>query len=565
MEANSGRVAIFMAWPYANGPLHLGHVAGNCLPADIQYKYERSRGRKVLMCSGSDEHGTPITLTAEQDGIMPQEVVDKFHEINSKSLADLGCSWVDNVDPRGVEYGGALYNRTSDPLHKDIVRDVFLQLLEAGYLERKTMQQYCSVSEGKVRFLPDRYVEGICPNCDFEGARGDQCDNCGRTLDPQDLRDIKCRICSDTPEFRDSEHFFLKFTNFQDYLGNWIETQSHWRTNVKNFSKAYVQNGLKDRAITRDIDWGIPVPIEGYENKRIYVWFEAVIGYLSASIEWSESKENRNWEDFWTGNSKAYYFMGKDNIPFHTIIWPAILTGYGNLNLPYDVPANEYLQLEGLKFSTSRDWAVWLPEYLDKYEPDPLRYVLTAIMPETSDSDFTWDQYKRLNNDELVATFGNLVHRTLSMLNRNFNSTIPEKPEQLDPESIQILEFANEELKNVASNIESCKFKLALDSAMKIARNANQYLDNKKPWHTVKISIDETQKTLWVSIAILNCLKIALYPFLPFTSQKLHNMLGYDNKIDLAGWNWQPEDLISGAVLPKPKPLFKKIEIEDED
>jgi methionyl-tRNA synthetase len=502
------------------------------------------------MVSGSDTHGTPITLQAEKTGKSPNDIVETFHN-----------EFLNNWEKFGISFD--LFTSTRTNNHASVVQNIFNTLLEKDHIYKASMSQAFCPNDN--RFLPDRYVEGICPNCDFEGARGDQCDNCGRTLDPQDLRDIKCRICSDTPEFRDSEHFFLKLTNFQDYLGNWIETQSHWRTNVKNFSKAYVQNGLKDRAITRDIDWGIPVPIEGYENKRIYVWFEAVIGYLSASIEWSESKENRNWEDFWTGNSKAYYFMGKDNIPFHTIIWPAILTGYGNLNLPYDVPANEYLQLEGLKFSTSRDWAVWLPEYLDKYEPDPLRYVLTAIMPETSDSDFTWDQYKRLNNDELVATFGNLVHRTLSMLNRNFNSTIPEKPEQLDPESIQILEFANEELKNVASNIESCKFKLALDSAMKIARNANQYLDNKKPWHTVKISIDETQKTLWVSIAILNCLKIALYPFLPFTSQKLHNMLGYDNKIDLAGWNWQPEDLISGAVLPKPKPLFKKIEIEDED
>ena len=543
-------ILVSVAWPYANGSIHLGQAVGCYLPADIFARYHRLKGNNVLMVSGSDTHGTPITLQAEKTGKSPNEIVETFHN-----------EFLNNWEKFGISFD--LFTSTRTNNHASVVQNIFNTLLEKDHIYKASMSQAFCPNDN--RFLPDRYVEGICPNCDFEGARGDQCDNCGRTLDPQDLRDIKCGICSDTPEFRDSEHFFLKLTNFQDYLGNWLETQSHWRTNVKNFSKAYVQNGLKDRAITRDIDWGIPVPIEGYENKRIYVWFEAVIGYLSASIEWSESKENRNWEDFWTGNSKSYYFMGKDNIPFHTIIWPAILTGYGNLNLPYDVPANEYLQLEGLKFSTSRDWAVWLPEYLDKYEPDPLRYVLTAIMPETSDSDFTWAQYKRLNNDELVATFGNLVHRTLSMLNRNFNSIIPEQPEQLDPESIQILEFANEELKNVASNIESCKFKLALDSAMKIARNTNQYLDNKKPWHTVKTSIDETQKTLWVSIAILNCLKIALYPFLPFTSQKLHNMLGYDNKIDLVGWNWKPEDLISGAVLPKPKPLFKKIEIDDED
>ncbi len=543
-------ILVAVAWPYANGSIHLGQAAGCYLPADIFARYHRLKGNNVLMVSGSDSHGTPITLQAEKTGKSPNDIVETFHD-----------EFLNNWEKFGISFD--LFTSTRTNNHAGVVEKIFNKLLEKGHIYKSSMSQpFCSNDN---RFLPDRYVEGVCPNCDFEGARGDQCDNCGRTLDPQDLRDIKCGICSDTPTFRDTEHFFLKLTDFQDSLENWIETKNHWRTNVKNFSKAYVQNGLKDRAITRDINWGVPVPIAGYENKRIYVWFEAVIGYLSASIEWSESKTNRNWEDFWTGNSKAYYFMGKDNIPFHTIIWPAILTGYGNLNLPYDVPANEYLQLEGLKFSTSRDWAVWLPEYLDKYEPDPLRYVLTAIMPETSDSDFTWQQYKRLNNDELVATFGNLVHRILSMVNRNFDSKIPEKPSQLDPESIQLLAFAHEGLKNVASNIELCKFKLALDSAMKIARNANQYLDNKKPWHTIKTSIEETEKTLWVSLAILNCLKIALYPFLPFTSETLHNMLGYESKSDSGGWNWQPEDLVSGSLLPKPKPLFKKIDIDDED
>ena len=542
-------ILVAVAWPYANGSIHLGQAVGCYLPADIFARYHRLKGNNVLMVSGSDSHGTPITLQAEKTGKSPNDIVESYHN-----------EFLNNWEKFGISFD--LFTSTKTENHANVVQKIFNKLLEKGHIYKSSMSQpFCAKDN---RFLPDRYVEGVCPNCNFEGARGDQCDNCGRTLDPQDLKEIKCRICSDTPEFRDSEHFFLKLTDFQDSLGDWIETQNHWRTNVKNFSKAYIQNGLKDRAITRDINWGVPVPVKGYENKRIYVWFEAVIGYLSASIEWSESQKTRNWEDFWTQDSKSYYFMGKDNIPFHTIIWPAILTGYEDLNLPYDVPANEYLQLEGLKFSTSRDWAVWLPEYLDKYEPDPLRYVLTAIMPETSDSDFTWEQYKRLNNDELVATFGNLVHRTLSMLNRNFNSEIPEKPDQLDNESIQLLEFASKELENVASNIELCKFKLALASAMKIARNANQYLDSKKPWHTVKTSADETKKTLWVALAIVNCLKIALYPFLPFTSAKLHNMLGYDNEIDSSGWSWQPEDLMSGSVLPKPQPLFKKIDIDDE-
>ena len=472
-------ILVAVAWPYANGSIHLGQAAGCYLPADIFARYHRLKGNNVLMVSGSDSHGTPITLQAEKTGKSPNDIVETFHN-----------EFLNNWEKFGISFD--LFTSTRTNNHAEVVEKIFNKLLEKGHIYKSSMSQpFCSNDN---RFLPDRYVEGVCPNCDFEGARGDQCDNCGRTLDPQDLRDIKCGICSDTPTFRDTEHFFLKLTDFQDSLENWIETKNHWRTNVKNFSKAYVQNGLKDRAITRDINWGVPVPIAGYENKRIYVWFEAVIGYLSASIEWSESKTNRNWEDFWTGNSKAYYFMGKDNIPFHTIIWPAILTGYGNLNLPYDVPANEYLQLEGLKISTSRDWAVWLPEYLDKYEPDPLRYVLTAIMPETSDSDFTWQQYKRLNNDELVATFGNLVHRTLSMVNRNFDSKIPQKPSQLDPESIQLLAFAHEGLKNVASNIELCKFKLALDSAMKIARNANQYLDNKNLGTQLKLQLKKQKK-----------------------------------------------------------------------
>jgi len=542
-------ILVAVAWPYANGSIHLGQAAGCYLPADIFARYHRLKGNNVLMVSGSDSHGTPITLQAEKTGKSPDDIVSAFHN-----------EFLDNWDKFGISFD--LFTSTRTENHSSVVKKIFNKLLEKGHIYKSIMSQpFCQQDN---RFLPDRYVEGICPNCDFEGARGDQCDNCGRTLDPEDLKNIRCRICSSMPEFRDSEHFFLKLTDFQDSLGKWIDTKKYWRANVKNFSKSYVQKGLKDRAITRDIDWGVSVPIEGYESKRIYVWFEAVIGYLSASIEWAELNKGK-WEDFWTGDSRAYYFMGKDNIPFHTIIWPAILTGYENLNLPYDVPANEYLQLEGLKFSTSRDWAVWLPEYLDKYEPDPLRYVLTAIMPETSDSDFTWEQYKRLNNDELLATFGNLVHRTLTMLNRNFDSKIPQRPDELDPDSSELLKFANERLKDVAVNIELCKFKLALDSAMKIARNANQYLDNKKPWHTIKSSVAETEKTLWVSLSILNCLKIALHPFLPFTAEKLHLMLGYQDEVTLSGWSWDPDDLVSGSILPKPKPLFKKLDIDSED
>ena len=430
MDANPERVAIFMAWPYANGPLHLGHVAGNCLPADIQYKYERARGRKVLMCSGSDEHGTPITLTAEQEGVSPQEVVDRFHEINTKSLADLGCSWVDNVDPRGVEFGGALYNRTSDPSHKEIVREVFLNLLDSGFLEKTTMQQYCSITDGQVRFLPDRYVEGTCPICNADGARGDQCDDCGGTYEANELLNPVSKLDpSAKVEIRDTDHMFFRLDMFQEHLAERYEIQSKfWKPNVRAMTKNWLDMGLRPRAVTRDIEWGISLPLDGDEwaSKRVYVWFEAVQGYYSCARIWANRyashaghpKGEDAWESWWKVSSegnipKHIYFMGKDNIPFHTVIWPAMLMGYGNLNLPYDVPANEYVNMEEKKISTSRNWVVNLKDYLERYEPDPLRFSLASIMPETSDSNFSWSEYVRRNNDELVATFGNLVHLSL--------------------------------------------------------------------------------------------------------------------------------------------------------
>ena len=385
----SERILVAVAWPYANGSIHLGHVAGAYLPADIFARYHRARGNDVMMVSGSDAHGTPVTLTAEQRGITPEQVFSEYQD-----------EFLDNWHRLGITFD--LFTSTHTKNHEKVSQEIFLSLYDKGFIYRDMMSQPFCVKNN--RFLADRYVEGTCPNCGSTGARGDQCDHCGRTLDPKDLINLICKLCGEVPVIKETEHFFLKLSVFEDELLSWVEQQKHWKPNVRNLTIGYLKGGLRDRAITRDIEWGVPVPLKGFEKKRIYVWFEAVIGYLSASKEFSKiSGQPDKWKEFWKQDAKAYYFMGKDNIPFHTVIWPAMLSGCGGYNLPYDVPANEYLNLEGMKLSTSRNWAVWLKDYLDRYEPDPLRYVIAAGMPETSDSDFSWKEYIRRNNDELVC------------------------------------------------------------------------------------------------------------------------------------------------------------------
>ena len=541
----SERILVAVAWPYSNGSLHLGQVAGAFLPPDIFARYHRMRGNEVLMVSGSDAHGTPVTLAAEERGISPEQISSKYQ-----------AEFIDNWERLGISFD--LFTTTHTQNHTEVAQDIFLTLHKNGYIYLDTMlQPYCETDR---RFLADRYVEGTCPNCGAEGARGDQCDSCGRTLDPQDLIDMVCKICRNSPVIRETEHFFLKLSAFEGPLLEWARTQAHWRPNVRNFTISFLEGGLHDRAITRDIEWGVPVPLDGYEGKRIYVWFEAVIGYLSATKEWAQRESGPDrWKDFWQSESRAYYFIGKDNIPFHTIIWPAILMGYGGLNLPYDVPANEFLNLEGLKLSTSRDWAVWLPDYLDRYEPDPLRYVLAAGMPETSDSDFSWREYIRRNNDELVATYGNLVHRTLTMVYRNFEGKVPE-PETLDELGNGLLQRAHQHFKDTGANIEACRFRLALQSAMALAQAANRYLDQKAPWQAMRTRRDDAATTLWVILTVINCLKTQLYPFLPFSSEKLHRMLGFEGGVQDAGWSWKPDSLEPGQTLTEPEPLFAKLD-----
>ena len=545
------RIFIGVAWPYANGSLHLGQIAGAYLPPDIFARYHRTKGNEVLMVSGSDEHGTPITIKAEQEGKRPGEIATKYHHEFLEAWQKLGISF-------------DLFTHTDTANHAEVSQDIFLTLLNKGYIYKDTVSQpFCPRCQ---RFLPDRYIEGTCPHCSFSGARGDQCDECGQPLNPAELIDPRCRLCGTTPEFKDSEHFFLRLSAFQDRLLSWVREQKHWRPNVLNFTMRYLERGLKDRAITRDIDWGVPIPLPGYESKRIYVWFEAVIGYLSASKEWAQSTGNaERWRDFWQDEKvKSYYFIGKDNIPFHTIIWPAMLMGYGGLNLPYDVPANEYLTIEGKKLSSSRNWAVWLPDYLSRYEPDPLRYLLSINMPETGDADFSWHEFVRRNNDELVATYGNLVHRVLTFVYRSFDGCVP-VPGELDIRSQAIMEQAKDTLNTMDKLLYRCHFREAIRSAMSLAQETNRYLEEKSPWKVIKEDRQAAANSLYVALCLISHLKTMLYPFLPFSSQKLHEFLGFKGNVGDDGW--QLTLPAPGQKLLPPKPLFSKLDeklVEEE-
>ncbi|MFC2056356.1 methionine--tRNA ligase [Chloroflexota bacterium] len=567
----SERIFVGVAWPYANGPLHLGHIAGAYLPADIFARYHRIKGNEVLMVSGSDQHGTPITIRAEQEGKNPSEIAAKYHQQFLDSWQKLGISF-------------DLFTNTGTANHAEVTQDIFLTLLNKGYIYKDTTTQpYCPQCK---RFLPDRYVVGTCPYCKSQNARGDQCDACGKPLSTTELIDAHCRICNSAPEFRDSVHLFLKLTAFEDRLADWVKKQEQWRPNVFMLTQRYLKEGLRDRAITRDINWGVPVPVEGFENKRIYVWFEAVIGYLSATKEWAKSKGNdEKWHSFWQGEAKGYYFIGKDNIPFHTLIWPAILMGYGDgdLNLPYDVPSNEFLTIEGRKLSTSQNWAVWLSDYLSRYDPDPLRYLLSINMPETGDTDFSWREFIRRNNNELVATYGNLINRVLTFTYRNFDGRVPKHSKYdeirkylnldkdlgttniLDKSSIDMIEDAKMLFREMDDRLSRCQFKQAIMTAMQVSHETNQYLDEKSPWQTIKTERQAAADSLYVALYVISCLQTALYPFLPFSSQKLHEYLGFDGKVE--DYGWQPTVPEPRQKLLEPKPLFVKLdkELADEE
>ena len=543
------RIFIGVAWPYANGPLHMGHIAGCYLAADIFARYHRMKGNEVLMVSGSDAHGTPITIRADQEGVEPSVILDRYH-----------AQFLDTWQRLGITFD--LFTTTHTENHQRVVQDIFKRLQEQDYIYADTMLlAHCA---GCSRFLPDRYVEGTCPHCGNDRARGDQCDNCGHTLDPIELVEPRCSICGQTPDFRDSEHFFLRLSAFEQPLLDWIGDKEFWRPNVANSTRGFLQGGLKDRAISRDLTWGVPLPMEGYEAKRIYVWFEAVIGYLSAAVEWAERSGNPNaWEDFWKdAETKAYYFIGKDNIPFHSIIWPAMIMAYGGLNLPYDVPANEFLSLENRKFSTSQNWALWVPDYLDRYDPDPLRYMLSINMPETGDTDFSWNEFVRRNNDELVATYGNLVNRVLRFTYRNFDGQVPVDPAPPEDAEVALLDSARQAITDVDNSLYHTRFRAGISRAFALAQESNRYLDSRAPWQSIKTDRADAARSLGTAIQVLNCLKVILSPYLPFTSQKLHEFLGFDGDVSAEPWDFDSlvGSIRPGAPLRNPSALYTKLD-----
>jgi methionyl-tRNA synthetase len=527
--------------------LHAGHLAGAYLPADIFARFQRMRGNRVLMVSGSDSHGTPVTVRAEQEGTTPEAVFHRYHQ-----------SFLETFEGFGISFD--IFTSTDTPNHIEVTQDLFLRMLKQGDLYEADQELLYDSVAG--RFLPDRYVEGICPRCNFDGARGDQCDNCGSTLDALELINPRSKLSDATPERRKSRHFFLRLTAFTERLTKWIEQPEHdgWRPHVRNFTLGMLREGLIDRSITRDITWGVPIPLGGYESKRIYVWFEAVIGYLSATKEWAATNGNpEGWKAWWTDPAaRTVYFIGKDNVPFHTVIWPAMLMADGGLNLPSDVPANQYLTMSGSKASKSRGGVVWLPDYLERYDPDPFRYALAASMPETSDADFTWAEYVRRNNDELVARWGNLVNRVLTITRRNFDGRVPRAPATLSAESQALLARVDAAFDSVGADYDRVQMRRALTGAMEVAGAANQYLDARAPWQAVKADRDHAAETLHVALNVISGLITMLNPVLPFTTQKAWEYLGHEGSVGIAGWRRTP--VLGGTVLPEPGPLYRKLD-----
>jgi methionyl-tRNA synthetase len=544
-------------------------VVGFAVPADVLARFERMRGSKVLMASGTDEHGTPITYEADKQGIPPREFADRNNALIVEDLVRLGMTY-------------DIFTRTTTANHYRVTQDLFLKLYEKGYLVKKTQLGAFDPATG--RTLPDRYIEGKCPICGYPEARGDQCDNCGNQLDPTDLINPHQRGSDAPVEFRETEHFFFDLPAFGERLTEWIESHRDWRPNVRKYSLEFVRN-LKPRAITRDLDWGVPVPLPGWEDnpsKKIYVWFDAVIGYLSASIEWAIQRgEPDAWKDWWQSpDSTHYYVMGKDNITFHTVLWPAILMGAGELHLPDEIVASEFLHMEGKKFSTSRGQVIYVRDMLDRYDPDPLRYYLMIAGPENQDTDFTWAEFIRRNNDELVATWGNLVHRTLVNAHRNFGG-VPE-PGPLTAGDETLIREVEGALDFVEQQLGEARFQNALKYAMGLASRVNVYLGTEQPWHTIKTDRERAGTVLYVALRCVDNLKTMLTPFLPFSSQRLHAMLGYEDVIapqpetrvfsedgtshtvitgEYEAVNrWRASELKAGRKLPAPEPLFKRLD-----
>ena len=539
------RILVCVAWPYANGMIHVGHVTGSILPADIFTRFNRLAGNETLMVSGSDMHGAPITVSADKEGVSPETIANRYHEANAKAIMDLGIDF-------------DLYTHTHTLNHQEATTEVFLKLLEKGHLVKdSTPQFFCPSCK---RFLPDRYVEGTCPHCKYERARGDQCDSCGMDLNAEQLVDARCQLCGGVPELRDTEHYFLKLSHFTDDLIRYAESSNHWRPHVRSFTVNVLKEGLKDRPITRDISWGVPVPVPGFDEKRIYVWFEAVIGYLSATKEWANTEGRpEDWRRFWEDREcRSYYFLGKDNIIFHTIIWPAMLLGHGGLNLPYDVPANQYMNLGGQKFSKSMGVSIDLQSLLGKFKPDVVRYYLSANMPETKDSEFSWEDLAQRVNNELVATYGNFLHRALSFTYKNYGK-IPEKGD-MDDRDRDALKRVEDAGKEVSAALAACEFRRALKGVMDLAQFGNQYFDAVAPWSLVGTDKARCGTVLHVSLLISKTLAVLAYPFMPFSSEAIWKQLCMDSTIEETGWKTLEMPLNEGRELQKPSPQFAKVE-----
>ena len=581
----SENILVAVAWPYANSEIHVGNITGSYLPADIFTRYQRLVGNNVVMVSGSDAHGTPVTVRADAEGTTPVQVYQKYH-----------AGFLELFQKLGLAYD--LYTSTHTENHFKVSQSIFLALQKNNYLYTERQQQWFAASQG--RFLPDRYVEGTCYICGYNNARGDQCDSCGSLLDASQLIEPRSKIDGTRPELRETEHFYLDLGALEPAIVEFLrQREGYWRPNVLRQSLGQIlADGLHGRAITRDLDWGIPVPVPGWEGKCLYVWFEAVIGYLSAAIEWAHiTGDPQSWEKWWFDPSaKSYYFIGKDNIPFHAVIWPAQLAGAGewfgklfeehadtHLTLPFDVPANEFMNLEGKKISGSRNWAVWGRDFLSRYDPDPLRYYLTANMPESKDTDWDWEDFVRRNNDELVATWGNLANRVLAFCYKQWDGSVPAEIGELRPEDREILAVVEAGFQSVGEHLAGVRLRAALNEALRLAGEVNKYLDKTAPWFEIKQDKANASKSVYTALRAIDSLKILFAPFIPFSSEKLHSYLGYtqplfgsqftETQTDKLGEHtvlrylpgpqqaqWKPSQLQPGQALVQPEPLFRKLE-----
>ena len=550
---NPARYTITAALPYTNGPIHIGHLAGVYVPADIYARYQRLIGKDVAFVCGSDEHGVAISMKAKKEGITPKDVIDKYHAIIKKSFIDFGITF-DN------------YSRTSAEIHHKTASDFFVKLYEQGdFIEETTAQLY---DEKAKQFLADRFVIGTCPRCGHEEAYGDQCENCGSTLNATDLINPKSTITGDVPTLKKTKHWFLPLDRYEDFLTEWILKghKNDWKPNVYGQCKSWIDGGLEPRAVTRDLDWGIPVPVKGGEGKVLYVWFDAPIGYISSTKEWAE-REGKDWEPYWkSDDTKLVHFIGKDNIVFHCIIFPSILKAHGDYILPENVPANEFLNLEGNKLSTSKNWAVWLHEYLEEFPDmqDVLRYTLTANAPETKDNDFTWKDFQARNNNELVAIFGNFINRVVVLTNKYYKGVVP-SPSEFSKVDLETLAALKQFPATIESSLERYRFREAGQELMNLARLGNKYLADEEPWKVIKEDEERVKTIMFVALQIATGLAVLSEPFLPFTSEKLKGILNVslsavEGSIDWTDVSTKDTLLSAGHQIGEAELLYRKIE-----